>query len=733
MAGRAGLAGWVTEVASFTELVAHVFAPSTRLVRYGALVEVRDASRGASYLAVVSDVSESLSIASIDPSAVTDIAKQLLARQASYMPLEKILDSLLGSGIVKNYGLQVVRLRLLGRLAKGPRGATLLPPDEPPRPASLVVEPDAALLQTLLGSGVGPRGLVLGSLVYSPGVQAVIDPERLTTHMAVLGQTGSGKSETVKRLVAEYAWRKKLFSTAGGVVVIDVAGEYTGYPYRPTGPGAPTPLLDAVLEPRRFPRAAKLRESHGPLWVEEARKTILVPYDLFTLPLRGGTRGEQHYAATLHRLLEDLSQRYPGRRVAGLLYARHHVYSIHSGSGKAAPIGRGEAAKLAAEAELLVAAIPLPDMLPVEAIVELSRSHSAYIDTVVVEAADSLGLLEADTVSAVSALALILEAAHRQAQRAAGLRKAAAAEAASKNMRTLFSRILGDIAEGGKAPREAAKELLEGLGLRGYESRLRALLGLIALPALLASPEADPYSPDTLREALRDESLIPGTPWRRFLEDGVEAAARTLLGYDAATRASIVRGLRRVARLVSPWLDPGHYTLLAERAAEGFTVIQLAEPSRGDTSLATAMLLDSLFQIHQRRYSPQRRTLIVAEEAHNLAPASENTPTKRPLLRIAREGRKWGLSLLLVTQRPGFLDEGVLSQAATLAALRITNPTDLATIKRSMESISQDLADRLPDLEPGQAVVAGPAVPERRIPLLVKIDRLQPATAGGTR
>jgi len=732
LAGRAGLAGWVTEVASFTELVAHVFAPSTRLVRYGALVEVRDASSGASYLAVVSDVSESLSIASIDPSAVTDIAKQLLARQADYMPLEKILGSLLGSGIVKNYGLRVVRLRLLGRLTKGPGGAVLLPPDEPPRPASLVVEPDAALLQTLLGRGVGPRGLVLGSLVYSPGVQAVIDPDRLTTHMAVLGQTGSGKSETVKRLVAEYMWRKKLFSTSGGVVVIDVAGEYTGYPYRPTGPDAPTPLLDAAMEPRRFPRAAGLRESHGPLWVEEARKTILVPYDLFTLPLRGGTRGEQHYAAALRRLLEDLQRRYPGRKIVGLLYARHHVYSIQAGGGDAAPIGRAEAARLAQEAELLVAALPLPDVLPVDAIVELSRSHSSYMDTVLVEVADSLGLLEADAVAAVSALALILEAAHRRAQRAAGLRKAEAAETVSKSMRALFSRTLGDIAEAGKAPREAARELLEGLGLRSYESRLRAILGLIALPALLSNPAADPYSPDTLRDALSDDSFIPGTPWRRFLEDGVEAAARTLLGHDPATRASIVRGLRRVSRLVSPWLDQGHYTLLAERAAEGFTVIHLAEPSRGDTSLATAMLLDILFQIHQRGYSPQRRTLIVAEEAHNLAPAGDNPPTRSPLLRIAREGRKWGLSLLLVTQRPGFLDEGVLSQAATLAALRITNPTDLATIKRSMESISQDLADRLPDLEPSQALIAGPAAPERRIPLLVKIDRLRPATQRGT-
>jgi hypothetical protein len=79
-----------------------------------------------------------------------------------------------------------------------------------------------------------------------------------------------------------------------------------------------------------------------------------------------------------------------------------------------------------------------------------------------------------------------------------------------------------------------------------------------------------------------------------------------------------------------------------------------------------------------------------------------------------------------VSQRPGFIDPDVLSQAATLIALRTTNPDDLAGVRRSVESASQELVERLPDLEPGQAIISGLAVPERRVPLLTKVNMLAP-------
>jgi len=67
-----------------------------------------------------------------------------------------------------------------------------------------------------------------------------------------------------------------------------------------------------------------------------------------------------------------------------------------------------------------------------------------------------------------------------------------------------------------------------------------------------------------------------------------------------------------------------------------------------------------------------------------------------------------------------------MSQTATLVALRVTNPDDIAGLRRGAESASQEFIEKLPDLEQGQTVVAGIAVPERRIPLVVKVEKLKP-------
>jgi len=190
--------------------------------------------------------------------------------------------------------------------------------------------------------------------------------------------------------------------------------------------------------------------------------------------------------------------------------------------------------------------------------------------------------------------------------------------------------------------------------------------------------------------------------------------------------ASIVRGLRRVKRTVSPYLDRALSRRLAERIVDGFTIIHLAPPSIGHVDMHVARFLEELFSVSVAKYRLGRSTLLVVEEAHNLAPAGEDRASKRALLRIAREGRKWGLSLLLVSQRPGFIDSNILSQAASIAAMRITNPDDIAGLRRSVESVSQELVDHLPDLDRGQAVVSGMVVAERKIPLLVMVEKLEP-------
>ncbi len=120
--------------------------------------------------------------------------------------------------------------------------------------------------------------------------------------------------------------------------------------------------------------------------------------------------------------------------------------------------------------------------------------------------------------------------------------------------------------------------------------------------------------------------------------------------------------------------------------------------------------------------------LVVLEEAHILAPRDDDTLSKYWLSRIAREGRKFGLGLMLVSQRPKALDPDILGQANNLIVLRIVEPSDQRYIQEASESLSSDLVEQLPSLNVGEAVLVGPFV---RVPALVKIRRFEGRLGGG--
>lgn len=98
------------------------------------------------------------------------------------------------------------------------------------------------------------------------------------------------------------------------------------------------------------------------------------------------------------------------------------------------------------------------------------------------------------------------------------------------------------------------------------------------------------------------------------------------------------------------------------------------------------------------------------EEAHNFSPANNPVVTSRVLKTILSEGRKFGVSIGLISQRPGRLDSDVLSQCMTQCIMRIINPTDQARIAESVESVGRDLLQELPNLSKGQAVVTGASI-----------------------
>lgn len=116
--------------------------------------------------------------------------------------------------------------------------------------------------------------------------------------------------------------------------------------------------------------------------------------------------------------------------------------------------------------------------------------------------------------------------------------------------------------------------------------------------------------------------------------------------------------------------------------------------------------------------------LLVCEEAHRYAPADERAgfePTKRALSRIAKEGRKYGVSLCLISQRPSELDTTVLSQCSTIFALRMTSQKDQEFLAAALPESSLGLMSELPSLRNGQAIAVGEGVP---LPTRIDFDRL---------
>ena len=115
--------------------------------------------------------------------------------------------------------------------------------------------------------------------------------------------------------------------------------------------------------------------------------------------------------------------------------------------------------------------------------------------------------------------------------------------------------------------------------------------------------------------------------------------------------------------------------------------------------------------------------ILIIEEAHQFAP--EGTSTAEAISRgvieqIAREGRKFGACLVLISQRPIKLSTTALSQCNTHIILRVTNPYDLQHIAESSEGITRDVEKMIPGLKVGEALIVGEAV---NYPLLVKVRK----------
>jgi hypothetical protein len=144
------------------------------------------------------------------------------------------------------------------------------------------------------------------------------------------------------------------------------------------------------------------------------------------------------------------------------------------------------------------------------------------------------------------------------------------------------------------------------------------------------------------------------------------------------------------------------------------------------TSVVVAVLSRLVFDYAiWSRNELQRPVLLICEEAHRYVPAdktSSGQAVRKILERIAKEGRKYGVALGLITQRPSDLAEGVLSQCGTIIAMRLNNDRDQAYVKSAMPEGARGFLDVIPALRNRECIVCGEGV---SIPIRVSFDDLE--------
>lgn len=172
------------------------------------------------------------------------------------------------------------------------------------------------------------------------------------------------------------------------------------------------------------------------------------------------------------------------------------------------------------------------------------------------------------------------------------------------------------------------------------------------------------------------------------------------------------------------------------------TVIDLSSADEEEQQVLAAVLLNKVFKA---RMEATRRlgtsdgqadneisypVFALLEEAHRFAPQGDSEKLSNSVLRkILGEGRKFGVGVGLITQRPGKLDQNVLSQCMSQFILRIVNPIDQESLKQGVEAAGRDLLKELPSLSKGQVIVSGSCV---RTPVLIKVRKAKTRHGGET-
>lgn len=178
-----------------------------------------------------------------------------------------------------------------------------------------------------------------------------------------------------------------------------------------------------------------------------------------------------------------------------------------------------------------------------------------------------------------------------------------------------------------------------------------------------------------------------------------------------------------IDHLLRSWIEHSSRLTILDLSGIPFELIDIS------VGLISRFLYDSMYWGRFEEYTGRNRPLLmVYEEAHSYLPRSEKSShvygyARKAVEKIFKEGRKFGIGAMVVTQRPSEISETVLAQVGTYIALRLTNSGDKGTVQSSAPNNMNSLIELLPSLRIGEAIIVGEAI---NIPSRVRIEIVEP-------
>ena len=147
----------------------------------------------------------------------------------------------------------------------------------------------------------------------------------------------------------------------------------------------------------------------------------------------------------------------------------------------------------------------------------------------------------------------------------------------------------------------------------------------------------------------------------------------------------------------------------ADEFVNSSTVFDLENYNQLEQEWIISSLLFQLRNSLTRKGHTKKKHLIIVEEAHNYIPSEKYTKCKNELVKMSREGRKYGVSLCFITQRPRFFDQTALAQSGNRAVFSLSNPDDIKHVMDEASFYDKELLLKIPRQHQGECTIIGDA------------------------